>query len=532
MKNINIHFSKMWSYKDGASVCGTAFIKNIKITGETLCTWITGVPIDELTENLAAINGFFSAINIGENSGWITVDKIRSFPVFYAQMDGKLFISDDAHWVKKQVQPVELDTIAKAEFMLTGYVTGSDTLYADVKQVQAGELIRFHENENGDIQLESTRYYKYMSTDKFDEDETGLLKQFNNVANNIFSRLIEYADGRTIVVPLSGGYDSRFIAIMLKHLGYANVITYTYGKKNCEEAVISKTIAKALGYPWYFFEYTPEIWQNIHNSVDWNNYLMMAGNLCSLPHIQDLIAVRGLQDIVDKQSVVVPGIAADLNTGGFIAKYPAVYHPHAHHKNTMKLIDTWGYSLFYKRKQFASSKLIYKRIEESLADFKGTHTPYEAFEAWVSTEKVAKFVQNSVRAYELYNFDWWTPFQDNDFLDFWYRVNNSQRGEQKLYKQYLKRITENLGGLGLKHPLSRNGEKGNSIKSVLRNILPVPLQNKLQTQRLLHSYKNHPFQWFSMFNDMLVENKIKKGAANINSFIVSEYINQVNSSIK
>jgi asparagine synthase (glutamine-hydrolysing) len=60
------------------------------------------------------------------------------------------------------------------------------------------------------------------------------------------------------VVPLSGGLDSRIIVAMLKRLGVEDVICFTYGKKGNREAEISRQVAEALGYRWYFVEYTKE----------------------------------------------------------------------------------------------------------------------------------------------------------------------------------------------------------------------------------------------------------------------------------
>ena len=106
-----------------------------------------------------------------------------------------------------------------------------------------------------------------------------------------------------------------------------------------------------------------------------------------------------------------------------------------------------------------SSKLSMQRINRVLREIYKPKSEGSAFEAWVSIEKVSKFVQNSVRAYEFWGYDWWTPFWDNEFINFWYRTDQSYRKGQKLYKQYIEKKTIELGGLCLDYPLYRDGEK-------------------------------------------------------------------------
>ena len=81
-------------------------------------------------------------------------------------------------------------------------------------------------------------------------------KTLENVTLNILQKIIDSADGRVIVVPLSGGYDSRLVASGFAYLGYKNVKCFSYGQKNNFESLISKKVAKKLGYDWKFIKLT------------------------------------------------------------------------------------------------------------------------------------------------------------------------------------------------------------------------------------------------------------------------------------
>lgn len=74
-------------------------------------------------------------------------------------------------------------------------------------------------------------------------------------------RLVAYAQGRPIVIPLSGGWDSRTIALALKKVGYEPLIAFSYGKPKNAEAEVSRDVASQLGIPWLFAEYSLSTWR-------------------------------------------------------------------------------------------------------------------------------------------------------------------------------------------------------------------------------------------------------------------------------
>ncbi len=76
-------------------------------------------------------------------------------------------------------------------------------------------------------------------------------------------------------------------------------------------------------------------------------YFDFASGLVSLPHIQDWPAVFFLKEkkIISGDAIFVPGISADLNTGGFIEKYPKIYSK-ANKNKLINLIIDYSYSLY------------------------------------------------------------------------------------------------------------------------------------------------------------------------------------------
>ncbi|NLE27467.1 MAG: hypothetical protein GX625_19460 [Clostridiaceae bacterium] len=546
---VNIRFGKK---KGDIFLRGTMFDGSRKLGFEESAERISCIKKEGAGEFLRQMNGFYSVVYSNGKSGWMAVDRIRSFPLFYSFFGGKLFISDDGAWVKKQVGDSEMGDLEKQEFLLTGFVTGADTIFPNVKQIQAGEVIFFKTDETGNLKLKSQRYYNYFHKKYYDENEDELIKKFDDVLIQVFKRLISFADGRTLVVPLSGGYDSRLIVFMLKKLGYENVISFSYGVAGNEEAAISRFIAEKIGIKWEFVPYSNSLWYEWYRSQKMGDYLDIPEGIASLPHLQDWPAVWILkkEKRIPDNSVFVPGIAADLNTGGFIEKYPKIYAKNANGQALLELILKYSFSLF----PFENiPKHFQLKIKEKIISLKETE-PYsksmgESFECWVSTEKVAKFVLNSVRAYEFFGFEWWTPFWDKDFVDYWYNVPDDFRKDQKLYKSYIAKVTKELNVFNGIDPLFRDGKLSKKsskfigcqlqnrsstmtcikcLKSIVKKVLPATFKDRLKRFFLRKikkaDFSKHPLAWYGIYEEKLIADKIKIGASNINSILVFDHI--------
>jgi asparagine synthase (glutamine-hydrolysing) len=217
--------------------------------------------ISALGTALSALNGFYAWVAVSERRLCAGVDHIRSRPIFFGESDNHLFVSDDADWVRLKVGDKTMDPMAREEFLFAGYVTGPDTLYPKVKQLQAGEclLATFHESR---LRIETNRFYRFLHVEPKTYTAKKLGAELDSVAIDSIQRLITYAGGRQIVLPLSGGYDSRLIATLLRRSGYDNVLAFSYGVPGNVEAAISKRVADALGFRWTFIEYSNAIWSS------------------------------------------------------------------------------------------------------------------------------------------------------------------------------------------------------------------------------------------------------------------------------
>ena len=445
MKAIHPYFkNKHWdSNANVFYLLGQVYVDQTKVSPKALKeSFLTNdYCAEEFCQKLNKLNGFYALVRQEDNCLFAAVDHIRSIPLFYGKNDVHFYISDDAEWVRQQVGDQEMDQLAREEFQLAGYVTGRDTLFPNVKQLQAGELLIAKEG-NDDVDIKTHRYYRFLHNEPDSYNEEVLGEQLDQVAVDSIKRLIDYADGRQIVVPLSGGYDSRLIVTLLKRLEYDNILTFTYGVPGNKESVYSKKIADALGLEWHFVEYSNELWRNAWQTEERWQYQKWASGWASIAHVQDWLAVKLMKEegVIDPDCVFVPGHSGDFVAGSHI--------PQKAFTQTSFSMGAVSDSLFADHYTLAPIKFVTKnngfwksRVESLLSDFVVSEAwQYaDAYESWDWQERQAKFICNSVRVYEFFGYDWWMPLWDAEFMRFWEDVPLELRKRRHLGVVYVQR---------------------------------------------------------------------------------------------
>jgi asparagine synthase (glutamine-hydrolysing) len=424
---------------------GNVFLENKLLNMEKLAELISTLICKEgqskekeIGDFLDKLNGEFAFVAETKDSIFCAVDKTRSTPLFYIKTKNSLIVSDSAYYLKDKTDQ-HLNEEKAAEFMVAGYVTGNETLFDDIKQVRNGEFLLYQKNER---LLNSCYYFKFIHGNYYELPEDRLLEMLDQAFVNVFSRLVESTSkqGKKLVVPLSGGLDSRIIVAMLKRLGVNDVICVTYGGKGNRESEISKRVAESLGYKWIFVESTAKKWREYYNSKEADLFRVQAGNLSSLPHMQDFPTVKELktQGKIPENSVFVPGHTGDMISGGHIPEYcldnSTNFDLEAYLATSLKRhYNLWPYGE-------KMENIFKQRISKSISglEIKDNETFANAIEYFDFNERQAKFIINSVRVYEFFGYEWRIPLWDTELIRFFLRVPMKYRINQVLYKKYAR----------------------------------------------------------------------------------------------
>lgn len=409
-----------WFSSKDIFVKGYLFDKDKRIRkGNALISFFEEVNTEEaFRQKLKEANGIFSVIIKKDNQVFFAVDRTRTFPLFYRVEEKETVISDDAETAAGSRR--ELSMSAKKEFLLTGFVTGKDTLLSHVKQVQAGEYVLCSE-----FLVKSCFYHHLVPAQPLCANAPFLTETLQALIEETGERLVTALDGRTAVIPLSGGYDSRLIAVLLKKNNYRKVICYTYGIPSSPEVRISQKVAAQLGFPWYFIHYTHKLLEGFEQSAHFQSYFPFAGNYTSSFFLQDYFAVKYLKEhaLIPENAVFVPGHTGDFLAGGHLT-------PGLNAENLIR-------SIF--RKHFGLRKADLSGFREKIEDSLLPVDVYANYENWDLKERQAKFIINSNRIYEYWGFEHLMPLWDNALAAFFPDIGLKYRLNKKLYDLVLFR---------------------------------------------------------------------------------------------
>ena len=171
---------------------------------------------------------------------------------------------------------------------LTVFVCISSRLYKPISAFLPGEYLWIEDHK-----YFFKKYYEWKPWKIYDHKfnfKNNLLK----LNEKIIKKLIKSVNNRQIVVPLSGGWDSRFIVSGLKHFGYKNVICVSYGKRDNTDMLIAKKVARKLGYKWIKIPYKTDSIRKLYYSNNYKQYEDYCDNLNSIHFISEYFMIYEL----------------------------------------------------------------------------------------------------------------------------------------------------------------------------------------------------------------------------------------------
>lgn len=534
MGRIQVHIrdEHLWQSKDGVHCRGTAFRKNASDAPVPMHAFVAAATSFEgFSERARELNGFFAVIRELGDEVHIVVDHMRSIPVFYGEKDGQWYVSDDAHWVRREVGDTSCDPLAEAEFERAGYVTGSDTLYPHVKQVQAAEVLAIRPS-GVDPKIDRSLHYLFKYEKPFDVSFEELIEMHEAVLTRAIERMIRWANGRCLCIPLSGGLDSRLISVMLKRLKYDNVCAFTYGQPGNYQWRISEQVARNLGMKLHLIPYDNESWRRWFHSEERKAYYRLADGLVSLPHIQDWPAVWELKrnGLLPADAAFVPGHSGNCPTGDHIRQECAEPGERPGQDLFCRTILKYHYRL---AKSDPNGELVARLRERILSrlppgyGFASLEEVSNAHEQWEWQERQAKFVVNSVRVYDFWGYGWWMPLWDVDYLDFWSKVPFRLRVGQVLYRTHVARLYGATSGIDEETARKVALTFARPLREFVKR---TPIHRFARWMWSQYSkrteYDTHHFAWYGIMpRDQFIRLYWDQGG--INRLLIMEYLGRV-----
>lgn len=393
----------------------------------------------QATNTFERIAGHWCAVLETPTGYVLAQDRIRSWPLFVAAgRNDSTLITDEIANARTFTGPQGRNEDSAIEFLNLGYVAGGDTLFPGITQIQAGEWRRLSKSRQGDI---SVILPSIMHRAPGIHHERELDARFTESLDTAFDRLFNRIGNRQVVIPLSGGLDSRLLAIAMHDRGHRNVLNFTYGVGKTNEVAISEEVASKLGQPWVFIQYTPEEIREAWAQPAAGEFIRNSYAGASLPHIQDWYAVGKLREsgAISEDAVFLAGhtIVGNMHDESILFRTDEVSTP-----EIVELLVQHHATIQPSAKDLIGSPRFIRKLEELLLRVGYDGTPNErlnAIEYWNVIERQTKYINHSMRTYEHFGYEWALPMLDLELFDCWNSFDLSIAQDREWYRRYVDR---------------------------------------------------------------------------------------------
>ncbi|MBK3518679.1 asparagine synthase C-terminal domain-containing protein [Carboxylicivirga marina] len=400
---------------------------------------------------------------------YVSFDQFNS--VYFQRKNDLLIISDRISVFRE----CEKDKQSTEELKSFGFVLGSKTLYNEVFHACGG----YHTviDKEG-VKKKKIFTYAIKKQQLLSSSFQVLKAECKSVFERVFDKMITSLNGRTAIVPLSGGYDSRLILAALIKNKYPNIITFTYGKPDCADVKIAKIIAKALGVEWHYIEYSDGCFESELWKKNVLTYVKQNFNGIASVHLHEVYAISHLKEkrLIPEDSVIIPGHSGDFLGGSQFIK---VIPRRIKRKNIAKYYIENKSNLTKLKSQIKRKAIseFEKKVRQSDKDC----LPYSIFEDIDCEEKLTKFTLGSSHVFDFLDYSVRFPFWDKLMLDFFKKLPIELKLNKLLYDSVCEEYFFKPLGIVFEKELNPTlfDYQLYSVKELIKKILPCFIRRKL-----------------------------------------------------
>ena len=368
---------------------------------------------------LQRLNGAYWYVVRKGNLVWFGVDHFGGGSLFY-QLEPEPVLYEDPF--AEVANPSYFDS-AFCCLLASGYTLDQDTVYAGVRECSSGVLYEY-DTASGSLQ-EKTWFKFNLNPEKEYEPaslEAALMRSLPQLGDG----------GRSYLLPLSGGLDSRTI------LGVAlqrnlPLETFSYGLRSAADYDIPEKICSELEVSHAVFPTAAAPGEDWFGTADMEDMVRCMHLARSLPEESDWLPVR---EFSTGRFVVCPGHSGDWLAGSWID--PRLYRTKTLERLVEYILDRHFGLTAISSGDFA--ELLRVGIRESLLAIMPDcgEEPIACAERWNLEHRQKKYIVNSTRKYRHLGLQTYLPFFDRELMSIFMHLKTQYRVNQRAYIDLLR----------------------------------------------------------------------------------------------
>lgn len=375
------------------------------------------------------LNGSFCMFFAQKDTGeiYFATDRLNTRKIFKFEKGNSLLFSTDINFLP--LDKFTLSYAGAASYLINGILLNDLTVFEEVKKLDRSSLHRVN-----DLKINSCKYWDYNFTNEYEgRSEKELADELHQLYLRSLKKIIK--GKKNIFISLSGGYDSRGIAAMMKNIPdiKANIscISHNFGEKNENtDSDIARQIAESLGYPFRLLKsYNGDLFNTFKKNAELGSGMT---SFC-----MELDAWDKVNKELERteESIFLVG---DMYDGTYVAF-------HGNTKRALEKAHICEPSFLKEYKHFFTTEVYNNLIENWGNEYNKILNKISAFDNMVNMldylymdQLIPNLYSAERESFHMPFIETATPFYDNDVLDFIQKIPPGLRDRKRLHKLTLE----------------------------------------------------------------------------------------------
>ena len=436
--------------------CGEIYNENIENLDKSILAFYEEGRLG-LLKNL---NGSFAAAIYDKTEEKLTLvnDRYGLIKLFYYHDKERFCFAPKIRPLLRLGANKSLRKDAIIDFFLFGYLLEDKTFFEHIHQLPPASILEVSKND-----MNLTKYWDYEYDEEYDaRPKEELIEELGALWQRAVERRIKKDE--TIIIPLSGGLDSRAVlAATLRCTSKDNIITFTFGEQGSLDFEIGKMIAEKAGV------------ENIPLGVEKSDFEGQYN--ISMKYIEGMVdatpyfairSYKGMEKYGDKLYI---GYMGDPIMGSHISSKML--------KKKLKSEQDYieADSIIFEKHRLNDLEDVGELLNPSYINIENLKYSFESTlnelkrnrnedmanycAIWDYIHRQDKYTMFAVFSYDEY-FKYITPFLDNELIDFMLKIPPELRLDEKLYKSMLLKKYPELFKLPTKTNFGLRLDAGNA----------------------------------------------------------------------
>jgi hypothetical protein len=399
-------------------------VEKLTVNGKTI--WFpTLIQIEDLLDQylpaeiykaIPFIEGQYFMIFRKEGKIFVFCDLYSVYSAFYRVWPDRIEFFDRILTGEKNLT---VSQAAAISFLLFGYIPGRHSLFDDIFRMMPGECMML-DTETGERRIDVADIYPKISHDEEPSEEEAGRTFHGLVCVALEKRVCRFGPNEKLLVPISGGLDSRYLlGTVLELFPPSRIITTTFGQKGTFDYEIGKQVAREAGVRHIEYPLSPKDF-NIEgltaNCVDTDGQIYFTAEA----------PLKVYQDYAQHAKVVLSGIMIDGVMG---AKYVPEFQGG---KDKIALLHS-----MVRIDDPLSSYLDPEILESSFYYGADRELSLDAAEGWLLINRLTKYTQHCIYK-NFSNLTYVSPFYDYAVMDYTSNMPRRMRLNRGLQVYWLR----------------------------------------------------------------------------------------------